>query len=245
MIQVHQRMDIFYKPVAPRGYVALGDVVIWKRKGIPVTVQDFPKLVCIKKEFVDQPHTQFVDKYSKNTKSLIQPHSMIWNTKALNHTNVHCQLWRQPPFSSEVESPFFVCNKLDKPSNVYPRLNIRYVMQDDPDNIMVHAEHVTKKSKVVGSAKKRFAILTSDRKLQYFETDECRILKGTLMTDKAKVQQSNTEKFDIPTQQRKWVFTCKSSHDSMQWVNQINKVWRDPKGVVMKIIAAQIQGQPM
>ena len=207
-------------------------------------------MVCIKQEFVDRYAETLDQSYSvRKTKSLVQPHTMIWNTKKLNGCQVHCQLWTQPPFSNEVESPFFVCNKLEKPPNVYPRLNFHYVLQDDPDIITVYEGWMIKKGKGrTSQAKRRFFLLTSEQQLHYYETDECRILKGTVdlrtMSSDCTVLQSNSLKFVIPTQGRNWEFTCTSSQSSIAWCTSINRVRRDQKGVVNQIIAAQIQGQP-
>ena len=189
-------------------------------------------MVCVKQEFVDRYAEILQQSYSvRKVKSLVQPHTMIWNTKKLSGCQVHCQLWTQPPFSNEVESPFFVCNKLEKPSNVYPRLNFQYVLQDDPDIVTVYEGWMTKKGKGMGAqSKKRFFLLTSQQQLHYFETDECRILKGTVdldpkrMKDYCTVLQSNSLKFVIPTKDRNWEFTCTSSRESIAWCNAINNV---------------------
>ena len=42
----------FYRPVPPQGYCSLGDVAIYKKKSEAVTIDDFPKLVCVKREYV-------------------------------------------------------------------------------------------------------------------------------------------------------------------------------------------------
>jgi len=241
----------FYKPRAPMGYVALGDVALVHRKEQTVTVEDFPKLVCVKQEYVDK-YEELSTVHSMRVKSLIQPHTLIWNTRKLN-VSPNLQLWTQPPFSSEVATPLYVfsCKEVDsKPENVYPRLNLHFVLQDDPDNITVFAEWMTKKGKGVGSkSHKRFFILTSEKKLYYYETEECRNLKGvvdlTQMEGDSRTQYKNTEKFELQTPGRKWEFTCDSSQVSGDWVNKINATCRDPKKVVNKIIARQIQGQPM
>ncbi|ETO22651.1 galectin, partial [Reticulomyxa filosa] len=42
----------FYKPKPPQGYVSLGDVAIFKKSG-SVSLDDFPKVVCIKAEYIE------------------------------------------------------------------------------------------------------------------------------------------------------------------------------------------------
>lgn len=49
-----EKFGAFYKPVPPKGYVSLGDVAIHKKEGTRVTLDDFPKLVCVKLEFVNR-----------------------------------------------------------------------------------------------------------------------------------------------------------------------------------------------
>ena len=97
-------------------------------------------------------------------------------------------------------------------------------------------------------SKRRFFILTSERQLHYFETDECRVRKGTVdlatMKERCQALQAHSEKFEIPCAARKWLFTCSTSQESIAWCNAINGVRDDPKAVVNRIIAAQIRGQP-
>lgn len=94
-------------------------------------------------------------------------------------------------------------------------------------------------------SKRRFFLLTSQKQLHYFESDECRVLKGTVdlktMKDRCTAMQKNSEKFEIPCAARKWTFTCATSSESIEWCNRVRD---DPKAVVNRIIAAQIQGQP-
>ena len=202
-------------------------------------MEDFTKLVCIKREFVDR-YAETPDVYSKRPKSLIQPHTMIWNTNKLSGCNVHAQLWTQPPFSNEVDSPFFVCSKLERPDNVYTRLN----MTAAP----CRTTPTSSPCSMGAQSKRRFFIFTSERQLHCFETDECRVLKGTVglatMKERCHALQAHSEKFEIPCVARKWLFTCSTSQESIALCNAINRVRADSKAVVNRIIAAQIQGQP-
>ncbi len=49
-----QKYGAFYKPVPPKGYAVLGDLAIYKKKSQTITLDDFPKVVCVKKEYVDR-----------------------------------------------------------------------------------------------------------------------------------------------------------------------------------------------
>lgn len=82
-----------------------------------------------------------------------------------------------------------------------------------------------KKGDIVKSWKKRYFVLKTNQTLNYYESDNAVMVKGTCMLNKVKsVKKKSGQSFDIDTPKRKWQFACKDTKTRDDWVAKIRKV---------------------
>eukprot|EP01083_Nonionella_stella_P093699 262664_1 len=92
-------------------------------------------------------------------------------------------------------------------------------------NGVVKQGWMMKKGDIVKSWKKRYFVLKSNQTLNYYESDNAVMVKGTCPLDKVKsVIKKSGQSFEIQTSKRKWCFACKDTETRDGWVKKIKSV---------------------
>ena len=199
----------------------------------------------------DEEMEEDTDTFKRNVKSTVKPRDKVWHTTKLENTKVHASLWVQPPFSPEVDTPMYCINSLEKPNNVYPRIDINFVAQDEPSFLLIKVGWLQKRGKTVKKLRQRYFQLTSNKALHYWEDDTCKVLKGYLILfffyflfwqkykkcnkqkkgtiDLSQMEQCVQDQSDpkwihINTGGRKWQILCKDMTEAGDWTETINEL---------------------
>eukprot|EP01084_Bolivina_argentea_P296390 510459_1 len=92
-------------------------------------------------------------------------------------------------------------------------------------NGVVKQGWMMKKGDLIKSWKKRYFVLKSNKILNYYESDNAVMVKGTCKLDKVKsVKTKSDQSFEVDTPKRKWCFACKDAKTRDAWVNKIKSV---------------------
>jgi len=82
-----------------------------------------------------------------------------------------------------------------------------------------------KKGDIVKSWKKRYFVLKTNQTLNYYESDNAVMVKGTCQLNKVKsVKKKSTQSFEVQTPKRKWCFACKDTATRDDWVSKVKQV---------------------
>merc|ERR1712228_268682 len=85
--------------------------------------------------------------------------------------------------------------------------------------------YMMKKGDLIKNWKKRYFVLKTNKILNYYESDNAVMVKGSCSLNKVKsVKKKSGQSFEIDTPKRKWCFACKDEKVRDEWVQAIKNV---------------------
>jgi len=108
-----------------------------------------------------------------------------------------------------------------QPSQPAPPQNIK----KESGNDIVKQGYMMKKGDLIKNWKKRYFVLKSNKILNYYESDNAVMVKGSCSLKKVNnVKKKSGQSFEIDTPKRKWCFACKDEKVRDAWVQAIQHV---------------------